>query len=942
MTNINPELHISISFELNNTLVSFDGDPALTLLDYLRDILSLTGTKKGCDYEGQCGACTVLVNGRALRSCLTKMESVAGARVLSIEGLSAEDALHPLQQAFIDHGAVQCGYCTPGVLLSAKALLERNPQPTPAQVMRALQGNLCRCTGYIKIVDSVMAATGPQAKPAPTEPEHAIGGHLRRLNAVDKVTGVTHYAGDISLPGMLCIKVLRSPHAHARIVSIDTGPAQAISGVRGVFTAADIPGVTQFSDALDMKEALTVEEDSGHTLEPILASERVRMIGEPIAFVVAVDVASALAGVEAIRVTYEPLPTLNDPQEALQPSAPHLHPQGNCYETHRIRKGDVQTAGTLAGVSLSAEYEMPSQDHVTMEPEAIVAYTDDAGRVVVIGPTQQPHVRRFQIASMLAIPPEKVRVIASEMGGSFGGRHYFWPVVAIALPAYLLRQPLQLVFTRRETFAATFKRHPFRFNYTIDARCDGKLLSLRADAIGNAGPYGGAPDIAALVAQSGIGPYDWQAIDYDVRIAHTNWANSGAFRGYGMPQGTMALECSLDELAVRLDIDPLDLRMHNAVDQGSGTTLGQPFDESFAFKEILETIRPEWQALRIETEQVRQSAIEKDYVGSGLAAAWYRYSKAGATKVTAQAGLDLQGRITLYYSAVRAGQGLDSVMSQFASHVLGVPREAIVLVNGDTDTTISSEIYGGSRSTYWIGGAIRNASRVLKQAIIGTAAEMIDIAPGQLGLAAHRVYMREDPRRSVTLQAVAQEWQYHGQPLRYTGTFDLSNHLPATDPGYIPGHFVVGMSLAQVRVNRKSGRVKVERIVVAQDVGRAINPVDLQGQIEGAVVMELGATLLEEFIPDLTLDFKRYRIPRIGDVPDIKIHLVEASGKHGPMGAKGVGEAVMGHTRAAILNAIYNATGVRMRCIPVTPARMRDAISEQGFPYLMKVSVRTA
>ncbi len=922
-----------ITFDLNGTSITVETDPAQPLLDFLRDTLDLTGTKKGCDYEGQCGACTVIVDGRAVRACLTSVGQVVDKKVVTIEGIGTPERLHPLQQAFIDHGAVQCGYCTPGMLMSATALLNRNPNPARADALRALQGNLCRCTGYVKIVDAVMSAAavlnGNGSPPLAGFP-NAIGGSLRRQNAVSKVTGATRYAGDIKMPGMLHAKVLRSPYARAKIIRIDAEPARNVPGVRGVFTAANVPGVKSFADVLDAKEARAAEKLSRKAKEPVLAQDRVRMIGEPIAIVVATDEKTAQAGVDAIRVAYEPLEPVFDPRTALLESTESLHPNGNAYEVDRVVKGDAQAAIETAEVSVQACYSMPSHDHVTIEPESIVAYTDQDGRVVVIGPTQQPHVRRDQIAAMLNIAPDRVRVIAAEMGGSFGGRHYFWPVVAMALPAFLLQQPVRLVYTRREVFEATFKQHPFQLEYRVGAGRDGKLLGLRARAVGNAGPYGGAPGIGPLVTQSGIGPYCWPAIDFDTQIAHTNWANAGPFRGYGLQQGVFALENCLDELAACLAIDPLELRLLNAVDQESGTTLGQPFDEPFEFRRVLEVVRPEWEAMRVATKTLQEQAPDAERFGAGLAAAWYRFSKAGAAQVSAQAGLDLNGKITLYYTAIKSGQGLDTVMSQLAGHELGVPREAIALVNGDTDATVSSQVYGGCRSTYWIGGAVQRAARTLKHAIMSTAAEMLDLAPARLRLSSREVYVGDSRQRAVSLREIAAEWERTGQPLKCTGTFSLDDNLPQSGQTHALGHFVVGVALAQVRVNIKTGKIKVLRVVVAQDVGRAINPVDLQGQIEGAVVMELGATLMEEYIPGQTLNLKQYRIPRIRDVPEIKVLLVEELGKDGPLGAKGAGEAVMGHIRAAITNAIYDAAGVRIHRIPATPARVLKALAAQA------------
>jgi CO/xanthine dehydrogenase Mo-binding subunit len=739
------------------------------------------------------------------------------------------------------------------------------------------------------------------------------------------VTGETRYVADVVMPDMLHAQVLRSPHPHARLLKVDTQTAQALPGVRGVFTARDIPGMRSFPDNLDLKDGLT-DLPTHRVREPVLAFDRVRMVGEPIAIVVANTQAAARAGVDAIRITYEVLEPVFDPDRALSADAQRLHSHGNEYEVERISKGDAGTAMEMAHVCIESTCRLSSHDHLALEPTSAVAYVDEGDTLTVLGPTQQPHLRRVQIAEMLAISPQRVRVIVPEMGGSFGGRHHFWPVLAIALPAYLLRQPVRLVFTRREDLQATLKRHPFEFHCQVGARRDGTLLSLRARGTGNAGPYGGAPGIAALVAQSGVGPYRWPAIDYECRIGHTNWANAGAFRGYGMPQGAFALETSLDELATALGMDPLELRLLNAIDNETGSALGHRFDEPFAFREVLTALRPEWQDMRQSRRTLRRGGRSTDLFGVGLATSWYQFSKVGALRMSAQAGLDLDGRITLYYTALRSGQGLDTVMSQIASHELGVPRSAVVLVNADTDLTPHGDAYGGCRSTYWVGGAVQQAARALKGAILDAASGMLDISADQLAIAERTVHVAGARSPAVALSDIAANWRSTGRPLRYTGSLDLTHRLADTGGANILGHFVVGAAAAQVRVDARNGRVDVLCVTVAQDVGRAINPTDLEGQIQGAVLMELGATLMEEYVPGETLDLKGYRIPRMRDAPEIKVLMLETGGRDGPFGAKGVGEAVMGHTRAAIANAIHDAAGIRIRHLPATPGRVLEAL----------------
>lgn len=915
-------------FTVNGQVYQPSVDPEKTLLDFLREDLDLTGTKKGCDNEGQCGACTVLIDGRARRACLTPLNKLHLAEITTVEGLARSGQLHPLQQAFLDHGAVQCGYCTPGMLMASLSVLNKNPLPSADDVRAGLQGNLCRCTGYEAITAAVLEAARVlqgEAPPVDRWPE-AFGGDLRRLESVSKVTGALRFAGDRKLQEMLHVRILRSTQHYARLLEINTQPALKIPGVVAVLTAADIPGVRQFSDRLGARDSGTEHSAYPPSLEPILASEIVRMLGEPIAFVAAESVEAAEQGLQAIEVLYKPLEANFDPRRALGPEVPALHPHGNLYELGTLVKGDAQAEIASAEIVVSGRYSLPSQDHATIEPESALAYFEDDGRLVVFGPTHQPHARRDQIAEMLAIPPDQVRVISAPTGGSFGGRHHFWLIVAAALPAYLLQRPVSIVYSRAESLLGTFKRHPFHLEVQIGADREGTFKGLKTRAIGNAGPYGGAPSIAPFVALCGAGPYLWKGIDNRAEVVHTNYANAGPFRGYGMPQGVFGLECTLDELSRRLQIDPLELMLKNASGPLRADSSGQPFDEPFDLAAVLEAIRPDWLAMKQSTATLAAKASATQAYGAGIATAWYQFGKGGNLRVAARVGLDRQGEVTLYYSVQTSGTGLDTTMSQIASHELGIPRQAIKFINGDTDLTPDSETYGACRSTYWVGGAIQNASQSLKSAVLGTASEMLDCPPEVLKIFWDDRLVVGNGQHTVPLSEIAGEWTRTGQPMIHNGALDLNQQMQERGHWETMGHFTVGTAIAQVEVNPANGKVKLLQVVVAQDVGRALNPMELEGQIRGGVMIEAGAALLEEYIPGQTLDFKSYPIPRIKDTPQIGVRLVEVAGKHGPYGAKGVGEAIMGHSKAAILNAIRDAIGVRVVDLPATPTRILQAL----------------
>jgi CO/xanthine dehydrogenase Mo-binding subunit/aerobic-type carbon monoxide dehydrogenase small subunit (CoxS/CutS family) len=922
----------TVSFVLNNRPVTIDADPATSLLDVLRGELGLTGTKQGCDHEGECGACTVLLDGRAVRSCLTPVGRVAGRRVLTVEGLGHPDDLHPLQVAFIETGAVQCGYCTPGMLLAAKALLDGEPNLTREQIYEALEGNLCRCTGYTRIVMAVeIAAVRMRGEQAPRLPKSSqtsevfsrlpIGGDVLRTDSIDKVTGRARYVEDMAMPGMLHGKVVRSPHHHARVLSLNVERAVRLPGVVCVLTAADVPGENGLGD---------YSRD-----EPVLPAvgDTVRMLGAPVALIVATSSEQAQAGVEAIEVAYQPLPHTFDAQESLEEGAFPIYEGGNVLETDRVAHGDLEAAFDASEVILETSYRTAFQEHAALEREAVLGYLDEAGRVTVVAGTHQPHWAQGYIASALALDPAQVRVIVPPTGGSFGGRQDPWPLVATALMTYSVRGPVRLVYSRQESFAASPKRHPYRLDYRVGAR-DGRLTGVRVRIKANTGGYDAhgqyIPNYAVMASG---GPYRWQAVDAQAWSVYTNGPKAGQFRGFGTPQSIFALECTLNELAQKLGQDPLEFRLRNAVDQPSVSFLGYPVAESMGYTEVLEAIRPRYLAFQEAAAAFNASTRQGDAgsspplrKGVGLAGMWYRFGKSGSLRVEAHAELADDGHLIVYCSAPDYGQGTNTVMSQLAAEALGVSRERIELVNADTARTPDSGIQGASRATYWVGNAVCNAVQNLKLGIQATAAELLDCPPADLTLVDGRVASRSEPAKSISLASVAQEFDNLGRSRKALGTFDLSPLFPEeTRPEYVP-LFVTGAHLAEVVVNLHTGEVRVTRVVAAHDVGRAVNPLDAKGQIEGAVLMGLGSALLEEFIPGHSRGFGDYYLPTVKSMPEIEVMLVEVPSFYGPHGAKGLGEAATLPSTPAIINAVSRAIGTRIREIPATPERVLQAI----------------
>jgi len=583
-------------------------------------------------------------------------------------------------------------------------------------------------------------------------------------------------------------------------------------------------------------------------------------------------------------------------------------------------------------VIVETSYRTVFLEHAALEREAVLGYLDEEGRVTVVAGTHEAHWAQGYIADALALDPAQVRVIMPPTGGSFGGKQDPWPLMAVGLMVYLVRQPVRMAYTRRESFDASPKRHPYRVNYRIGATRDGTLTGIRVRIDCNTGGYDAHGQYIPNFAMTASGgPYEWQAVDAYAQSVYTNGPKCGQFRGFGTSQSIFALECTLDELAEKLEQDPLEFRLKNALQQSSISFLGYPVAETMGYAEVLEAIRPRYRALQEGAAAFNAAAAAAGGAlrrGVGLSGMWYRFGKSGSLRVEAHAELAADGHFVVYCAAPDYGQGTNTVMSQFAAESLGVDRDRIELVNADTARTPDSGIQGASRSTYWVGGAVCQASQNLRREIEAAAAEILDCAPSALSIVGECVVSRDDPSRSISLAAVAQELDRMGKSRRVGGFFDLSSSFPDdVRPEYVP-IFVTGAQAAEVAVDLGTGEVHVLRVVAAHDVGRAINPIDARGQIEGSVVMGLGAALMEEYIPAATSGFSDYYLPTIRSMPEIEVMLVEVPSVHGPLGCKGLAEASMLPSTPAIINAVSRAIGARIRQVPATPERVLRRMGE--------------
>jgi CO/xanthine dehydrogenase Mo-binding subunit len=693
-----------------------------------------------------------------------------------------------------------------------------------------------------------------------------------------------------------------------------------------ILTAADIPGENGLGSYSQNEPVLTPVGDT------------LRMVGAPIALVVAQSPAQAQAGVEAIEASYEVLPYTFELDAALASDAQPLYPDGNVLTDFGIRHGDLNEAFAHSDVILETRYRTAYLEHSALEREAALGYIDSEGRVTVTGATHEPHWHQGYIASALALDPAEVRFVTPPMGGSFGGKQDPSPAVAVALAAYHLRQPVRLVYSRAESFQASPKRHPYDVRYRIGAKRDGSLTGVQVRIDANTGGYDAHGQyIADYAVTASGGAYRWQAADAYARAVYTNGPKSGQFRGFGNPQATFALECALDELTEQLAIDPLALRLQNALEQDSVSFLGYPVGESMGYAQVLEAIQPHYLAFLEEMQAFNASASPAGAdlrQGVGLAGMWYRFGKSGSLQVEAHAELAADGHYVIYCSAPDYGQGTNTVLSQLAAEMLCTTRDRIELINADTALTPDSGIQGASRSTYFVGGAVCQAARNLRSTMETVACELLDCPPGEVALDGSNVTATGNSHRAVPVAAVAAEFERMGLARRISGTFDLSPYFDeGTKPEYVP-LFCTAAHVAQVVVNMRTGLVQVLHVVAAHDVGKAINPVDARGQVEGAILMGLGAALMELVIPGVSKGFGDYYLPTIKSMPEMEVLLVEVPSFHGPLGAKGLAEAAMPASTPAIINAISRAIGGRIRQLPATPERVLAAIRsrEEGLP----------
>ena len=909
---------IEVAFTLNGVPRRALIEPAARLSDVLREDLRLTGTKVGCN-AGDCGACTVLIDGRQVCACLTAAAQVEGRALVTVEGLASAGTLTRLQQAFLAHGAAQCGICTPGMLLAATDLLARNPRPDESAVQDALGGVLCRCTGYRKVVEAVLAASRGELSLEDAPVGAAVGFRAMKTDGRPKLTGQERYGADAWPDGALWLRVVRSPHAKARFEIGDLGPLfTRHPGLADVITARDVP-VNGFGIFPDVKD------------QPVLAEARVRFRGEAVLCLVGEQREVMAIPEQEVPISWIPETPQTEIEDALANPADPLHAANpdNVLIRGRVVKGDVEKALANAAFVAAGDFTTGFVEHAYIEPEA--GYAERVGdRIRVFACTQTPYMDREEIARILAIRDAQVHIVPSAVGGGFGGKLDLSIQPLLAVAAWKLDRPVRSAYTRPESLASTTKRHPARMSVRFACGRDGRLLAADFAGDFNTGAYASwGNTVANRVPIHASGPYFVPNVRALTRAVYTNAPISGAFRGFGVPQSTIAHEALMDELADQASIDKLEFRHLNAIRVGQATATGQVLNASAGLAACLDVLRSGWSQARRSAEDYNRSAAAAGPLkgrrrGVGIACMWYGIGNTViANPSTMRAGLRPEGRVMFYNGAVDIGQGSNTILMQMLADALGLPMNAIDYVMGDTDLTADAGKTSASRQAFVSGNATRNAGAELRRKMIALAEARPD---ARLRLE-HGALIAVDAEGEKRIDLTELPRDPRGLVLAAEGYFNPPT-VPLDRDGQGVPYATYGFAaqMAELEVDLELGTVRLLRIVAAHDVGRAINPTQVEGQIHGGIAQGIGLALMEEYHAGRTENLHDYLIPTFGDVPPIEVILVEDAEPLGPHGAKGVGEPALIPTAPAIFNAIHHATGVRVRHAPATPDRLRAAL----------------
>ena len=910
----------ALNFTVNGRAEAIDVTPRTRLLDALRIDLGLTGTKEGCG-TGDCGSCTVLLDGNAVNSCMVLALQAEGREITTIEGLGKPGALDPVQQVMVQCGGIQCGFCTPGMALSLKDLFNRNLEPDEEEVRVAISSNLCRCTGYTKIFDAARALRdGTLDTRAANGNDDAIGARMVRTDAVEKVTGSAIYAEDVRLPRMVYGALVRSPLPHANILSIDTSAAVNHPDVRAVVTGRDIEMGYYGYELQDQR---------------VFALEKVRYLGEPVAAVAAVTPDAAREAAALVKVEYEELPAVFDPEEAMSEDAPLVHEDPNAYhldwESERkgnlcyrleFGDGDVEQGFAESDQVIEGTYHTPEAHSGAIEPHSATAMSDPTGRITIWTTTQKPFAVRSYLAKALKRPISTFKVVPTHIGGGFGGK--LFPVVEpyVVLLAERSGLPVQMTLSRDEEMAgAMLLRHPSKVHIKTGVMNDGSLVAHQVRMLFNTGAYGPyGPNTAALGSLMAGGPYRIPNLEITGLVTYTNNVPKGSIRCPSGPQMAFAVETHIDKVARAIGMDGLSFRLKNAWEDGDATCTGQPL-AAVSLKECL---------------QKAADAVEWDKpsppgAGKGLACNWW-VSGTWGTQTLIETNEDATFRLISGCVDMGTG-GLTSSVLQMAAAGLGVPADSIQLARGDTDTLPWDHGHGGSRMTFTIARSAYEAALDLKRQLLEEAAARLEAAPDDMVLEDGRVFVRGDPSNAIGLAEICyNRHKKHGGPM--VGVSSLLDDQPPTTKAHPIGGFPAPSFCAhavELAVDETTGEIDLKRYAAVHDVGKAVNPTGCEGQIEGGVAMGLGLAMMEELREVdgkvLNPSFADYLLISAEDMPPTQTILVEQPAVDGIMGIKGVGEPPIAPPTGAVANALAAALGVDVTHLPLTPEQVSALIA---------------
>ena len=823
------------------------------LIRFLRDDLRLTSVKDGCS-EGACGTCTVLIDGKPTKACVPMTDKLEGRQVLTVEGLT------PFEQrvytyAFGEAGAVQCGFCIPGMVMSAKALLDVNQNPTEEEAAFAIRNNICRCTGYVKIIRAIMLAAQYLREGSVPDggQEWQVGGHVHRLDVEEKVLGYGQYPDDVYLEGMIHASAVRSQYPRARVTAIHTEKARALPGVVGVFTAEDVPGINKVGHLVKDWDTMIAVGDITHYL------------GDAIC-IVAAETPEILAEAKAlVEVEYEVLEPVRSPEEAMQPDAPLVHRSGNLLAHKHIQRGNAALAIARSAHVLTQRFSTPFTEHAFLEPECAVAYPDGDG-VMILSSDQGVYDTQHETMRMLGLPPELVKVRNMLVGGGFGGKEDVSVQHHAALVAYLTKRPVKVKLSRAESILVHPKRHPMEMEFAVGCDENGIIQGVAANIIADTGAYAslGGPVLERACTHA-AGPYNYQNFQIDGYAYYTNNPPAGAFRGFGVTQSCFAIESLLNRMADVVGISPWEIRWRNAIRPGQELPNGQIVDESTGLAETLLAVKPYYDSAKYVGIAC---AMKNAGVGVGI-------PDTGRVRLVVR-----DGKIHIHSGASCIGQGLGTVLVQMVCEVAGVRRDQVVYEPSDTFNAPDSGTTSGSRQTLITGEACQRACRALKEAMDGQTLEALE---GQ---------------------------EYWGQYLAKTDPLgaDVPNPVSHVAYGYA----------TQICILQEDG--KIDSIVAAHDVGKAVNPIACEGQIEGGVVMSMGFALTEQYpLTDCrpTAKFGTLGLFRANQIPRVKAIVVEKPGLNLASGAIGIGEITSIPTAPAISDAYFRYDGEFRTSLPL-------------------------